>query len=412
MSIIPQLNKTNKALLAVFCTVFIDLVGFGLIVPVIPLLFLKSNHPNFLLDSGASTQYGLILYGLLLGSFPLAQFLSTPIFGQLSDHYGRRKILLLSLVGSFLSYFLLIIGISFKILPLLFLARIIDGFTGGNIAVAQAVVGDVSTKETSTKNFGLIGGAFGLGIVLGPFLGGHLASWGGAVFPFWVLALVGLLNIIFVHFFLIETNPKPLDNKLTRIDWSKSFQDILTAFKLKQLQFILLASFLYQAGFTFLTTFANPFFIERFGWQEEQIGNFFGYIGLWLVITQAIIIRWTLRFDQRQILSFSLLLSSVFTALLLLPKQDYILYAIAPFFAIFVGLVNANITSFISNNTDSSKRGEAIGVNSSVQALAQALPPLISGFIAFGSVSYPIWISVIIMFTGWLVFFLHFRRKS
>ncbi len=403
MTVLNSLN-TKRSLFAVFCTVFIDLVGFGLIVPILPILFLNPDNINYLLPANSSTYYSLIIYGLLLGTFPLAQFLATPILGQLSDHYGRRKILLISLFGSLIAYSLLATGIVFKSLPLLFFARILDGITGGNIAVAQAVVGDVSTKETSAKNFGLIGGAFGLGIVLGPFLGGHLSAWGGPITPFISVALVNLLNIIFVFKFLPETNPRPLDEKIEKINWSKSWSDIWKAFTLKKLRIILLTSFLYQAGFTFLTTFANPFFIDRFGWHEQQIGNFFGYIGIWLVITQAIIIRWTLKFDQRKLLAFSLLASSIFTALILLPRQEYILYAVAPFFAIFVGLVNANITSVVSHMSDSGKQGEGIGVNSSVQALAQALPPILSGFISFGSVSLPIWISVVVLFFGWLVF--------
>jgi MFS transporter, DHA1 family, tetracycline resistance protein len=408
MNVLNLLN-TKRSLFAVFCTVFIDLVGFGLIVPILPILFLNPEHPNYLLPANSSTYYSLIIYGLLLGAFPLAQFLATPILGQLSDQYGRRKIILISLFGSFICYLILAAGIILKSLPLLFFARILGGITGGNIAVAQAVVGDVSTKETSAKNFGLIGGAFGLGLVLGPFLGGHLSSWGGPIAPFVSVAVINLLNMIFVWQFLPETNPKSSDEKAKKIDWSRSWSDIWKAFTLKKLKVILLTSFLYQAGFTFLTTFANPFFINRFGWHEQQIGNFFGYIGIWLVITQAIIIRWTVRFDQRKLLAFSLLASSIFTGLILLPQQESLLYVVAPFFAIFVGLVNANITSVVSHISDSGKQGEGIGVNASVQALAQAVPPILSGFISFGSVSLPIWISVIVIFAGWVVFVKWFK---
>jgi MFS transporter, DHA1 family, tetracycline resistance protein len=403
------MNQTRKTLIAVFLTVFIDLLGFGLIVPILPSLFFDNTSPNFLLSQDSNQYTKLIFYGLLLGTFPLAQFFATPIFGQLSDHYGRRRILLLSLLGDLVAYFILVLGILFRSLFLIFLARAIGGLTGGNVAVAQAVVGDVSTPKNSAKNFGLIGGAFGLGFVLGPFFGGRLAAWGGSTAPFWILILVCICNILFVYFNLPETYKKELDGKFEKIDWNKSIEEIFLAFKLKSFRIILLMSFLYQAGFTFLTTFANPFFIERFGWKEEQIGNFFGYIGIWLVITQALIIRFTLKFDQRKLLTWSLLLCSIFTGFLLLPRQEFWLYWIAPLFAIFVGIVNANITSLVSNLSSAEKQGEAIGVNSSVQALAQAIPPLISGFISFGMVSLPIWISVIVMFSSWLVFARFYR---
>lgn len=400
------MKNTRKILVAIFLTVFIDLVGFGLIVPVLPSLFFDSSSANYILGVNTSQYTKLILYGLLLGAFPLAQFFATPIFGQLSDIYGRRKILLVSLLGDLLSYFVLVMGIIFQNLFLIFFSRVIGGLTGGNVAVAQAVVGDVSTPQTSTKNFGLIGGAFGLGLVLGPFFGGHLASWEGPTAPFWVLIGVCFLNLVFIYFTLPETCQLSLGNKhlRTKIDWNKSIKEILLAFRLQEFKTIWLMSFFYQAGFTFLTTFANPFFIERFGWKEEQIGNFFGYIGIWLVITQAFIIRYTLQYDQRKVLTWCLLLCSIFTGFLLIPKQEVWLFVVAPFFAIFVGIVNANITSLVSNLSSNHKQGEAIGINSSIQALAQAIPPIISGFISFGSVSIPIWISVVVMLMGWFIF--------
>jgi MFS transporter, DHA1 family, tetracycline resistance protein len=408
---IKHLDTTKKSLFVVFCTIFIDLVGFGLIVPILPILFSDKSHQYYLLPPDATPYYSLIMYGLLLGSFPLAQFFSTPILGQLSDHYGRRKILIISLIGSFFSYTLFSIGIVLGNLPLLFVARILDGITGGNIAVAQAVISDVSTKENSTKNFGLIGGAFGLGFVLGPFIGGNLASLGGAILPFVAVSVVNLINLIFVWKFLPETNPR-LDGDIGRIDWVKSSHDIWKAFSLKRLRIILLTSFLYQSGFTFLTTFAPNFFISKFFWQEKDIGNFFGYIGIWLVITQALIIRYTLRFDQKKLLALSLFASSMFTFLLLLPSQGYLLYFVAPFFSIFIGLVNANIISVVSLSSETKKQGEAIGINSSIQALAQAIPPIISGFISFGSVTIPIWLSVIFLVIAFFVFWRGFDWNS
>jgi MFS transporter, DHA1 family, tetracycline resistance protein len=406
----PKLASKNPLLVSLL-TVFIDLVGFGILIPILPVLFLKPLSPNYLLPSNTDTHTALILYGLLLGFFPLAQFLATPIFGQLSDLYGRRKILILSLIGSAVSYAIFAFGVMIANLPLLFLARFFGGLTGGNIAVAQAIVGDVSEEKNKTKNFGLIGGAFGLGFILGPFIGGHLGGTVfGSSFPFWMVALFSVFNFVFVYFFLPETHLITLDNRRVKIDWTKSFTEIKQAFSIPSLKVILLMSFLFQAGFSFLTTFCNPFFIERFGWGEEMIGNFFGYIGIWIAISQVVLLRFFSKHSERKVLNYSLILSSVFAGFLLVPTNQLWLLFLAPLFAVFIGLATANITAIVSKSADPKKQGEVMGINSSIQALAQAIPPILSGFLTFGgSVSLPIWISVIVMASSGIIFVRYYR---
>ena len=152
----------------VVSTVFIDMLGVGILLPVVPQLLAVPGGPEYLLPLSWTRSSGLILLGFLTAIYSIAQFVATPILGQLSDRYGRRPILAISLAGTSAGYLVFAYGILSKNIPLLFAARAFDGITGGNIAVAQAAVADVSTPENRTRNFGLVGATFGLGFIMGP----------------------------------------------------------------------------------------------------------------------------------------------------------------------------------------------------------------------------------------------------
>ena len=207
----------RSPLLAVFFTVFIDLLGFGILIPVFPLLISPGSPFKVTPDSWSFTE-GLIMLGWLQATFPLATFFAAPILGQLSDRFGRRPILALSIFGTAVGYALFALGINAASIPLLFVARALDGFTGGNIAVAQAAIGDISDDSNRARNFGLIGAAFGLGFIIGPYLGGKLSSpnvsfyglfhtphWFGATTPFWFASILSLLNCATIILSLPET---------------------------------------------------------------------------------------------------------------------------------------------------------------------------------------------------------------
>ena len=154
----------RNPLLAIFITVFIDLVGFGILIPVFPLLIGEGSPFRVTPESWSFTK-GLIMLGWLQAIYPFCTFIAAPILGQLSDRHGRRPVLALSIFGTSIGYILFAIGISTANIPLLFAGRALDGFTGGNLAVANAAIGDISTNENRAKNFGALGAAFGLGFI-------------------------------------------------------------------------------------------------------------------------------------------------------------------------------------------------------------------------------------------------------
>lgn len=400
--------KEGRILKTIFFTIFIDLVGYGILIPVIPELFANPASASYLLPYGTSVNNGYLLLGLLVAVFPLGQFFATPLLGQLSDRYGRKPVLLISILGTSISYVLFAIGIITKNIPLLFAARFFDGMTGGNISVAQATIADITTKENRSKNFGMIGAAFGLGFIFGPYIGGkladpHLVSWFTAATPFWCAALLALLNVIFISKFLPETN---LAKKKEKIIWSKAFKNIQNAFTNKTLKPLFITNFLFTSGFTFFTTFFSVFLISRFGFRPAQIGNFFAVVGICSVFTQAVVTRFlSKKFSEEKILSFSFLGTSLIMLLFFLPKAPFYLYLIVPFFSVCNGLSMANMTGLISRRASNQTQGEVLGLNASILALGQCVPALLSGVVAEKlSPSAPLFFSSALIFLGWFFF--------
>lgn len=375
----------NKILIIIFFTVFLDLLGIGILIPVIPNLFANPISPEYMLPVDVTLKNGYILLGLLIAIYPLGQFFSTPILGQLSDKYGRKKILGISLFGTALGYLIFAIGIITKNIPLLFISRFFDGITGGNISVAQAMIGDVSKPENRAKNFGMLGAAFGLGFIIGPYIGGKLSdpnvlSWFNSSTPFYFAALLALINMLSVLFLVPETNKHLRAGIIT---WNKSISNIKKAMKMKGVSTIFLTNFLYFGGFTFFTTFFGVFLINKFNYTQGNIGDFFAYVGIWSVFTQAVLTRFfAKRFGERQVIRYSLIFGGVVILTYFLPEYSWQLFLIPPFFSACTGLSMANMNSLLSKSAPEDARGEIMGISSSVQALAQFIPAVLSGFIA------------------------------
>jgi DHA1 family tetracycline resistance protein-like MFS transporter len=398
----------NKVITTIFFTVFVDLIGFGILIPIIPLLFANPSSEFYLLPVGVSVKTGYLLLGLLVAVYPLGQFLATPILGQMSDVYGRKKILALSLLGTSISYLIFAIGILTKNIPLLFASRFFDGLTGGNISVAQAMIADVSTNENRTRNFGLIGAAFGLGFIFGPYIGGRLSdpqtvSWFTAATPFFFASILAFLNMVSVTFLLEETN-KHLQN--IKIVWYKSLHNISRAMKMENLNVLFLTNFLFYGGFSFFTTFFAVYLINKFHLSQGNVGDFFAYVGLCSALTQAFITRAVAkRFESSRVLRVTLIGCAVMILAYFLPRYAWQILFIPPIFGIFSGLTMANLGSLLSRSTPPQMQGEILGINASVQALASFVPAILSGFIAASlTPQTPIVIASFIIILGAIAF--------
>jgi len=404
----------SNPLPVILFTIFIDMLGVGILIPVIPQLLANPHSSEFLLPAGFSLATGYILLGFLTAIFPIAQFFATPILGQLSDTFGRRKLLAISIIGTSLSYVVFAFGIITKNLPLLFISRGFDGITGGNIAVAQAAVADITKPENRAKNFGLIGAAFGFGFIIGPYIGGKLSDpavvqWFSASTPFWFAAILSFLNFISILLFFPET--RTLVSQKLNINWTQAFQNIWRAFQIPNLRPIFATMFLFNGGFTFYTTFFSVFLITKFAFTQGNIGDYFAYIGIWIALVQAVITRLVAkRMSEYNVLRITIAANGLLMFSYLFITSSWQLYWIAPFFALFIGLTMANSTALISKSASADIQGEVLGINASVQALAQSIPPIIAGYLASSvNAIAPVIVAGIVMLSAAGVFMVWYR---
>ena len=401
---IEAIQTKKQSLFPLFFTVFIDLLGIGIVIPVIAPLFLDPR--GGILSMGASLSTRTMLLGFLIASYSLAQFFGAPYLGGLSDRVGRKKMLVVSLIGTLIGYLLFAIGILTKNLILLFVARLVDGFTGGNISIAQSAISDLSTAKTRARNFGFIGMAFGLGFVIGPYIGGRLAdptvlSWFNYGTPFWFAAILCAANIIIL---MLRFQESLVRSRSSKASFLTGFRNIGRAIQVVHCRQIFLVVFFLVFGFSFFTQFFQVYLIQRFAYTQSQIGDLFAYVGLWIAFSQGVVNRpLTRRFTPAQILPISALLLAISLPVLLLPGQPWGLYIVLPFIALFQGLTNPSSLAVVSQLAGPSMQGEIIGINQSFTSLAQAIPPIIAGFIASLDRNLPILVAGGATLLAWIL---------
>lgn len=404
--------KNKKfSILTIFFTVFLDLLGLGIVIPILPAVLLDPRAG--LLPMNYTFSSRTLIYGFLIAAYPIAQFFGAPILGTLADAKGRKKLLLLSLAGTLIGYILFGMGIVEKNIYLLFIGRLLDGFTGGNISIAQSSIADISDETTKSRNFGLIGMAFGLGFIIGPYIGGKLSdpsivSWFTYSTPFWLSVALAFINIVLV----IRNFPETLVTKReVKVSMLTGFKNVQRAFTYKNLRTMFLVGFLLTIGFNFFTQFFQVFLIGKFQFNQSKIGDFFAYMGLWIAISQGMILRLlSKKYKPVNILSISIILLAITFPVLLLPSKAIWLYLIVPFIAVFQGLTQPNSTAIISNLTNSGKQGEILGINQSIMSLAQAIPPIIAGLVTSVNIDLPTIFAAAATFIAWFIFRVFFVK--
>jgi MFS transporter, DHA1 family, tetracycline resistance protein len=379
-------ESKNRPLVVIFFTVFLDILGFSLLFPIIPVLLGDPASAFYILPKSFTLQQGYILLGFLMAVFPICQFFTAPIFGQLSDKFGRKKLLLIAVSGILVSYLFFAWGVSLKNLPIMFLSRVIGGIMGGSIGIAMAAIADVTKPQDRAKAFGLIGAAFGLGGIIGPFLGGKLSDpslvpWFNSATPFWFAAVLCAVNIILIIFLFRETlSEKRMD---LQVRWNRAVHNIFHVWKLGDFRAIFGTLFLYDMAFTFYVTFMSVFLIYRFGFDQGEIANFFAYTGIWVIVTQTLLVRIISKFlKDHQILKIVFFTMGLAQLLYIFSNSIWQIAVIAPISIISVGLARAFINSLISKSASSQEQGETLGIASSVSFLGQAIPPILSGILA------------------------------
>lgn len=398
----------RSPLLLIFLTIFIDLVGFGIVIPVLP-LYAEGTQFN-------ATPREI---GFLLASYSAMQLIFSPILGGLSDKYGRKPILFFSLIGTSIGF--LITGLAGSLL-MLFVGRILDGITGGNISTAQAYIADITKPEERAKGMGLVGAAFGLGFVFGPFIGGVLSQFGTGV-PFFFAAGLSFVDAVAVLFLLPETVTK--DHPARHSAAENIISRMSQALKKQQLSVLLLINFLLITAFSIMTATFALFTEYRFGYDAAHNGYLFAYIGVISVVIQGGLFGKLAKLfgETKLLISGALILTVSLIALpLTAPKTGGLTGLLINLFFTSLGnsLIVPSITSLASKSVGAAEQGVALGATQSSASLARAVGPIIGGLLLYHfaapqkisdfSVNVTFWTSAAVIFIAALVA-VYFSKK-
>jgi DHA1 family tetracycline resistance protein-like MFS transporter len=354
----------NNALLFIFITVLVDVIGLGIIIPIVPKLIENLTG----LGINEASKYG----GWLLFSFAIMQFIFSPILGGLSDRFGRRPILLLSLFGLGLDYIFHAFAPS---IAWLFVGRIIAGIMGASFSTATAYIADISSPEKRAQNFGLIGAAFGLGFIIGPVIGGISSKWGTNV-PFLIAAGLTLLNVIYGYFVLPESLSK--DNRRA-FEWKRA-NPISSLKNLRKypvvsglvisLVITFIASHAVQSNWSFYTMY-------KFNWTAEIVGYSLAVVGVLVAFVQGFLIRKIIpRLGQVKSIYLGMSFSALGLLLFGLASESWMMFAfLIPY--CLGGIAGPSIQGVISSQVPANEQGELQGALTSLMSLCGVFGPLL-----------------------------------
>ncbi|HNR09427.1 MAG TPA: TCR/Tet family MFS transporter [Saprospiraceae bacterium] len=395
------MNKRKAALGFIFVTLLIDVVGLGIIIPVMPSL-LSGMTGGTISDA---SKYG----GWLMFSFAIMQFLFSPVLGALSDQYGRRKVLLISMFGFCLDYLLMAWA---PTLSWLFLGRIIAGITGASFTTAAAYIADISTDENRAQNFGMIGAAFGLGFIIGPTLGGILGNIGTRL-PFMVSAGLTFINWLYGYFILPESldeqHRRPFD--IRRANPAGSLVQLKkypTVFGLVgSLVFIYIAAHSVQSTWTYFNMYA-------FHWNEATVGYSLGFVGLLIALVQAVLIRYTIpTFGPRRSLYLGLLFYTLGLVLFAFATRSWMMFVFSIPYCLG-GIAGPALQSTISGQVPRNAQGELQGALTSLMSLTSIIGPLLMTYVFYYFTRKDAWLyfpgsafllgAVLILLSTWIAY--------
>ncbi len=400
----------NSRLLTIFLIVFVDLLGFSLILPQLP----------YYAESFGASQ---VTIGLLVASYAAAQLVGAPLLGRQSDRFGRRPVLLLSVAGTILGFLLLgfapVLGqflapmLGFQsadplIIAILFFSRILAGLTGGNITVAQAYIADVTDEQNRAKGLGLIGAAFGLGFIIGPAAGGILSQWGYSV-PAYAAAGVAMLNFIAIFFLLPESLTAERREEISqRKQLPFTIKALLEVLRRPKVGPLLHVRFFYGLGFA---TFQGIFslYTQAIGLSAQTTGYILAYVGLISVIVQGVLIgQLTKRFRENWLIITGLWVMALALLAWGFTTQLWVLLVVILPLGLAGGVLNTVLQSAISKSVHRDEVGGILGIAGSLEAFTRVIAPSVGGLLLQ---SLGIWapgvFSAVIM--GWAVTFAYRR---
>lgn len=356
----PRVKRVTRL---VVITVFLDLLGFGIIIPLLP-LYVQS------MGGSAGT------VGVLLSCFAFAQLLATPVLGRISDRVGRRKVMLLSLTGNALSMLLFALATRLALLPLLFVSRILAGITAGNLAACQAAIADVSEGPERAKGMGRVGAGIGLGMVFGPIAGGTLSQIGPWAPPVGA-ALMAALDLVAAFLYMPETHPPDPARSAASGDEPRE-----PAWKLlkSQLSIVLCMYFLVFLCITTLQVALALLTKQRLGWTAVEVGRVFGLFGIVMLIVQGLLPSWLGRtFGEPRVVTAGTLCAASGLSCIGFAHRPVSMLVGLVLLALGLGFTQPFLAALAARQVGKQNYGAALGLAQSAGGLARVVGPLASG---------------------------------
>jgi DHA1 family tetracycline resistance protein-like MFS transporter len=356
------MSRPRSPLFVLFLTVFIDLIGFGIVIPILP-LYAEHFHAS------------PVAIGWLTGIYSGMQIIFTPILGKLSDRLGRRPVLFVSIVGTAIGFALM--GLA-RGLPLLFAARILAGITGGNIAIPQAYIADVTAPEKRSRAMGLIGAAFGLGFTFGPLIGGLMSRISYSA-PFYFSAGLAVINAALVYLILPESLSR---EQRARPHERASIVEVFRHGRGGMFAVVIATYFFLIVGFSIMTTLFALFTEKKFGYDAQANGYLFGFVGIVSVIVQGGLIGRLIKiFGEVALARAGMILTTI--SLVLLPMSNGLgfLLLVCAGLSAGSGFASPPLSGLASQMVEASWQGRALGVMQSAGSSARLLGPLLGGWL-------------------------------
>lgn len=409
--------KKKASFFVLMLITMIDYIGIGFVYPVFSHLLFQPN--SALLAEGATNAQKGFYLGLLLSLLSLAQFICGPVLGKFSDQKGRKKVLLVSLGIGTIGYLISVLGIVRMSIAILLLSRLVIGVCAANTAVIQAAIADLSKPEEKSRSFGLYNMSLGIGLALGPFLGGVLSNTNlfgeiATTLPFWVGTISCFISFLLIAIFFPETNLATDEHRclLPNPSLMSGIYDLKKVFQMKGIRVLMLSIFFFVFGWSYYFEFISVYLINRFSFHAEHIGYFYGYSAIWYALSTGVFILPTVRFFRSEkVLFYSLALAGGYIFLFLFIENPQFLWLYLPILIYLISLVFPTATAMVSNWASSERQGEALGIFQSVQSLGWCIAPLLSGSLIGVHHEMPIFIGgSLILLAGLIYGFFH--RKN